>query len=214
MKADEAPIGHRVDQDVGDGCGLGQVETGAQPAEVGDAADDGAGAVASLLVGGGEQRGGVGIGVGGDDEDLVERGEPPGDAGVHRHPCGEQGGGVLLLHQPLHLGPVGDGDRFVVPGERPVEGQLQDGGLPAHRGEHRPAADPGPLGDGVDRGRHVPPLHEELGPGVDDPTSGDPGLLVTERRPVRARGVGHGRVPSERVAPIDCTDSVINIPSV
>ena len=102
------------------------------------------------------------------------------------HPIGQQDGGILRSHHPAHVGPVGDRDRFVVAGQRPVEGQLEQDRLATDRREHCLAADPGAVGDGVDRGRPVALLDEQLSAGVDDPPAGRLRLLVTQRRPVGA----------------------------
>ena len=204
MKDDETPIGHRVDQDVGDGCGLGRVETWAKPAEVGDAADDGAGAVASLLVGGGEQGGGVGVGVRGDDEDVVERGEPPGDgrrSSSSTRRAAAAGSSPCIMRCTSGRSAMATGSSS--PASVQSKASLSTAALPPTDVNTVRRLTPARCGDGVDRGRHVPALDEELAAGVDDATPGDPGLLVTERGPVRAGASVMARIPSARVAQLD-----------
>ena len=126
----------------------------------------------ALLVGDAQEDGGVGVTVRRRDEDVVERGEPARDLGVHRHPPVEERCGVGALQHAPHLGSVPDGDRFVVAGQRPVEREFEHRRLAADRREHRLAADAGPFGDGVDRRRPVAAFGEELRSRVDDPPPG------------------------------------------
>ena len=149
-------------------------EAGSQAAHLGDAVDDPAGPVDALGVQRAQQRRHLGVGVGCDDEHQVQRGHPLADGRVHGDPRFENFSRVVRPHEALHHRAVGDGDWLVVAGQRPVEGQLQDVRLAADRREDRSAAHAGAFGDHVDGGRHVAPLHEQVGAGVDDTTPGDP----------------------------------------
>ena len=131
------------------------------------------------------QFGGFGIAVGCDSDDLVERREPTGDRALevgpgrdHRYQLG------LLADAPGHRS-VGEGDRLVVAGERPVPRQLESHGFASDRGEDGLAADLGAGRDRVDRRPRVSLLDEQVRRSLDDPPTRLTRLVLSERRVVR-----------------------------
>ena len=102
MEPDEAPVDHRVDQDIEDRGRLVDADTGPEATDLDDPADNLARPVAALHVVGGQQRRHVGIRIGCDDEHEVQGRDPLVDGRVHGDPRVEHLDGVVRPHEPLH----------------------------------------------------------------------------------------------------------------
>src|SRR6516165_2881632 len=127
--------------------GIADAESAAQATVLGEVAHEGAGPGEPLGVSGLEQLLGLWVGPGRGDQRPGQARYAFGNLTHHRRPGPDDQVWVRLLESLLNDRPPYQGDRLVVADDRPIDGELEDVGLPAGGGEHGLAADARRCGD-------------------------------------------------------------------
>src|SRR6266700_3365679 len=153
----------------------------------------------------GEQLCGRRIDIGCGDENFAERRGAGGDVGHGLHPEHECLPRVGLGQDRLDRRAVGQGYRLVVADDGPIQGQLEQGHLAAHRVEHGTPAHLRGLRDPVDRRGRITLGQEQVVSRGDDRPPGTAGLLVAHPRRVPLRRLARWvRRPGRRIGRARC----------
>src|SRR5215207_6775515 len=126
------------------------------------------------------------IHAGSDLEGPEQRAHPLADRNQRAHDPLEQDGWVGLVDQLPHRRAIGEGDRLIVARNGPIERDFQQVELAPVGGEHGLSADPGGLGDRIDRRWPVTVLDKESSSRTDDGPPGSYGLGGTQLGAVSA----------------------------